>query len=92
MTGTRDSSTKRERLRYFLCPAFAPNQQTFRQFNSKAIQEKSSIMHCGQLKLLCMETAFLTKWASPGDLVVYIGGGICPSLDMHLLMFGQFVN
>lgn len=36
---------------------------------------KSNIMHSGQLKLLCMETSFLTKWAAPDDIVVYIGGG-----------------
>lgn len=46
-----------------------------RTYEPRPSKDKSSVMHCGQLKLLCMETAFLTEWAAPGDTVVYVGGG-----------------
>lgn len=45
------------------------------EYQSRHTKDKSSIMHCGQLKLMCMETSFLTDWAAKGDLVVYVGGG-----------------
>lgn len=45
------------------------------KYEPRATDAKSSIMHCGQLKLLCMETAFLTEWGKPNDVVVYVGGG-----------------
>lgn len=44
-------------------------------YEPRASKDKASVMHCGQLKLLCMETAFLTEHASAGDVVVYVGGG-----------------
>lgn len=44
-------------------------------YHSRESDDKNMIMQCGQLKLLCTETSFLTRWASPGDVVVYVGGG-----------------
>ena len=58
--------------------------------------------HRGQLKLLLSEIEFLTRWYTPGDLVIYIGAApgthlIClitmfPEIRFHVYDTGAFSN
>lgn len=56
-------------------------------YHPRESKDKNQIMHCGQLKLLCLEAEFLNKWAEPGDLVVYVSGSGCMHLPTISRMF-----
>lgn len=50
-------------------------------YRRREVEEKSGLMQCGNLKLFCSELAFLTKCASSGDVLVYVGGKLPPFPD-----------
>ena len=56
-------------------------------YENRSPESKLGVVHSGQLKLLCIETDFLSKNAQKGDTVVYCGGGGVEHLGMLSRMF-----
>ena len=59
------------------------HQDAVRRRYYRRNNEDKTVLHRGQLKLLCAEIEFLTNFASKGDIVLYVGAA--PGRHIHYL-------